>query len=87
MCPAMDERDDAHDPAEHAVGDLLLGGRVEEHDRQALAERALERGALSVRGFDNQQEAISRCSTLRGKGGKCFVRSTAGDSPVQLASR
>jgi D-alanyl-D-alanine carboxypeptidase len=42
---------------------------------------------LSVRGFDNQQEAISRCSTLRGKGGKCFVRSTAGDSPVQLASR
>ena len=42
---------------------------------------------LSVRGFDNQQEAISRCSTLRGKGGKCFVRSTAGDSPVQFASR
>ena len=42
---------------------------------------------LSVRGFDNQQEAIARCSTLRGKGGKCFVRSTAGDSPVQFASR
>ena len=42
---------------------------------------------LSVRGFDNQQEAINRCSTLRGKGGKCFVRSTAGDSPVQFAAR
>ena len=42
---------------------------------------------LSVRGFGNQQEAISSCSSLRGKGGKCFVRSTAGDSPVQLASR
>jgi len=42
---------------------------------------------LSVRGFANQQEAIARCSTLRGKGGSCFVRSTAGDSPVQFASR
>jgi hypothetical protein len=42
---------------------------------------------LSVRGFGNQQEAISSCSSLRGKGGKCFVRSTAGDSPVQFASR
>ena len=42
---------------------------------------------LSVRGFANQQEAIARCQTLRGKGGSCFVRSTAGDSPVQFASR
>ncbi len=42
---------------------------------------------LSVRGFANQQEAIARCSTLRGKGGSCFVRSTAGDLPVQFASR
>jgi D-alanyl-D-alanine carboxypeptidase len=42
---------------------------------------------LSIRGFDNQQEAIARCQTLRGKGGSCFVRSTAGDSPVQFASR
>jgi D-alanyl-D-alanine carboxypeptidase len=42
---------------------------------------------LSVRGFANQQEALSRCRSLRGKGGSCFVRSTAGDSPVQFASR
>ncbi|NUT00566.1 MAG: tetratricopeptide repeat protein [Sphingomonas sp.] len=42
---------------------------------------------LSVRGFGNQQEAIARCQSLRGKGGSCFVRSNAGDSPVQLASR
>ena len=42
---------------------------------------------LSVRGFANQQEAIARCQALRGKGGSCFVRSTAGDSPVQFASR
>ena len=42
---------------------------------------------LSVRGFGNQQEAIGRCQALKSKGGSCFVRSTAGDSPVQLASR
>jgi thioredoxin-like negative regulator of GroEL len=42
---------------------------------------------LSVRGFDTQSEALSRCSALRGKGGNCFVRSTAGDSPVQFAAR
>lgn len=42
---------------------------------------------LSIRGFDSQSEALSRCSTLRGNGGSCFVRSTAGDSPVQFASR
>ena len=42
---------------------------------------------LSVHGFGNQQEAIARCQSLRGKGGSCFVRSIAGDSPVQFASR
>ena len=42
---------------------------------------------LSVRGFDNQHEAIGRCQALKSRGGSCFVRSTAGDSPVQLASR
>jgi Flp pilus assembly protein TadD len=42
---------------------------------------------LSIRGFDDQQEAISSCRSLRGKGGSCFVRSVAGDSPVQFASR
>ena len=42
---------------------------------------------LSIRGFDNQQDAISRCQLLKSRGGSCFVRSTAGDSPVQVASR
>jgi Flp pilus assembly protein TadD len=42
---------------------------------------------LSIRGFANQQEAISRCQVLRGKGASCFVRSSAGDSPIQFASR
>jgi Flp pilus assembly protein TadD len=42
---------------------------------------------LSVRGFGSQREAIARCNQLRSRGGNCFVRSVAGDSPVQLASR
>jgi len=33
------------------------------------------------------EHAISRCQVLRGKGGSCFVRSSAGDSPIQFASR
>jgi hypothetical protein len=42
---------------------------------------------LSIQGFDSQREAIQKCQSLRGRGGSCFVRSTAGDSPVQFASR
>ena len=42
---------------------------------------------LSIRGFDSQAAAIAQCQSLRGRGGNCFVRSTAGDSPVQFASR
>ena len=42
---------------------------------------------LSIQGFDSQREAIAQCHTLRNRGGNCFVRSNAGDSPVQFASR
>jgi D-alanyl-D-alanine carboxypeptidase len=42
---------------------------------------------LSIQGFDNQREAIARCNTLRGRGGSCFVRNFAGDTPVQYAAR
>ena len=42
---------------------------------------------LSVKGFSSQQEAIARCSLLKSHGGACFVRSTAGDAPVEFASR
>jgi Flp pilus assembly protein TadD len=42
---------------------------------------------LSVKGFASQREAIARCNQLRSRGGNCFVRSVAGDAPVQLASR
>jgi Flp pilus assembly protein TadD len=42
---------------------------------------------LSVRGFASDVEARDLCMSLRRKGGSCFVRNTAGDQPVQYASR
>lgn len=42
---------------------------------------------LSVRGFASDAEARNLCMSLRRKGGSCFVRNTAGDQPVQYASR
>jgi D-alanyl-D-alanine carboxypeptidase len=42
---------------------------------------------LSITGFGNQREAISRCQLLKSHGGNCFVRGFAGDAPVQIASR
>jgi hypothetical protein len=42
---------------------------------------------LSVRGFNSVGEANSLCNSLRHQGGSCFVRNTAGDAPVQFASR
>jgi Flp pilus assembly protein TadD len=42
---------------------------------------------LSIKGFASQQEARQRCSALQSRGASCFVRTVAGDSPVQIASR
>ena len=42
---------------------------------------------LSIQGFDTRSEAVSRCQLLKSRGGKCFVRTFAGDAPVQYASR
>lgn len=42
---------------------------------------------LSVRGFASDAEARNLCMALRRQGGSCFVRNTAGDQPVQYASR
>ena len=41
---------------------------------------------LSIQGFDNQREAIARCTVLKSRGGHCFVRGAAGDAPVEIAS-
>jgi Flp pilus assembly protein TadD len=41
---------------------------------------------LSVKGFASDAQARDFCSSLKSAGGSCFVRDTAGDAPVRLAS-
>ena len=42
---------------------------------------------LSVAGFASHGEASDVCRTIKAKGGVCFVRAVAGDTPVRWASR
>jgi hypothetical protein len=42
---------------------------------------------LSLSGFGSRADAVRVCETLRGRGGSCFVRATAGDMPLQWAVR
>ena len=42
---------------------------------------------LSVSGFDNRNEAAGLCRQIRERGGTCFARAIAGDTPVQWVSR
>ena len=42
---------------------------------------------LSVSGFDSRAEAVRACGQVKAKGGSCFVRNVAGDSPTRWASR
>ena len=42
---------------------------------------------LSVAGFETHLEASRLCRSIRARGGACFVRTNAGDAPVQWASR
>ena len=42
---------------------------------------------LSVKGFASANEAGRLCASVKRAGGACFVRSVAGDTPVQMASR
>ncbi|HEU0133214.1 MAG TPA: SPOR domain-containing protein [Allosphingosinicella sp.] len=42
---------------------------------------------LSVAGFASRSAAASTCRSIQAKGGACFVRTVAGDSPVRWAGR
>lgn len=42
---------------------------------------------LSVASFEAPAQAARVCQSIRAKGGACFVRTRAGDAPVQWASR
>ncbi len=60
-------------------------------DRTPATARLSINGAmiyrLSVSGFDSSREAQGFCSSLKRTGANCFVRTSAGDRRVQLASR
>ncbi len=42
---------------------------------------------LAVAGFEAPQQAARTCGTIRARGGTCFVRTLAGDAPLQYAAR
>ncbi|MDP9404615.1 MAG: tetratricopeptide repeat protein [Actinomycetota bacterium] len=42
---------------------------------------------LAVSGFQAPADAARACQSIRGKGGACFVRPTAGDAPARWAAR
>ncbi|RED15832.1 SPOR domain-containing protein [Parasphingopyxis lamellibrachiae] len=42
---------------------------------------------LSFGGFATSREAARMCRTLRSRGQECFVRTRAGDAPLQMAAR
>jgi len=42
---------------------------------------------LSVKGFANKAEASQLCESLKRSGRACFVRTFAGDAPMEIASR
>lgn len=42
---------------------------------------------LSVGGFDTRASAVTFCERFRTRGGRCFVREQAGDTPLQWAGR
>ena len=42
---------------------------------------------LSVAGFTSRDQAERTCRSIRAKGGACFVRAVAGDTPTRWASR
>lgn len=52
--------------------------------RVTIGGRTLTR--VSIAGFSNRVDASRLCASIRSRGGSCFVRAAAGDSPVRWAS-
>lgn len=61
------------------------------NDYSASTARVQVRGAslyrLSVAGFATREDANRVCTRVKASGGECFVRSIAGDKPMQWVSR
>ncbi len=64
-----------------------LGGFAPSSTTYVSAQRSAKFYRLSVAGFGSRDEAAALCGQVRAAGGACFVRSTAGDAPLQWVSR
>lgn len=76
--------------AEHAWGRLtqrVAGLRSFDPSVATVVRGGATFHRLSVAGFATRAVAVSFCEQLRAKGGQCFVRESAGDTPMQWARR
>lgn len=62
-----------------ALSNYAPAGATVEHGRTLYR--------LSFGGFETRGEANRMCRTLRSQGQECFVRTRAGDAPLQMAAR
>ncbi|MBA3676418.1 MAG: SPOR domain-containing protein [Sphingosinicella sp.] len=69
----------------HASGLYGLSGYAPVTATVTLPKGTFHR--LSVAGFETQAQAARACQSIKGKGGACFVRGSAGDAPIRIASR
>ena len=82
---AFSNRQNAERAWQSAEGRFGLSGTQAMTTTIDVGGRTLHR--VSVAGFASRGEAVQLCEGIRARGGTCFVRATAGDSPVRWASR
>lgn len=79
------------DQVEHAYAELYRRfGFIADHEPLSTTVQLPGKGQfhrLSIAGFDSQAAAAKICNMIKAQGGACFVRTIAGDAPVQWASR
>jgi len=63
------------------------GGLAQYNPSHATFERGRTLYRLSFGGFESRRDAARMCRTLRSQGQDCFVRTRAGDAPLQMAAR
>ena len=79
------------DQVEHAYAELFRRfGFIAKYEPLSTQVHIDGKGVfhrLSIAGFDSQAAAADVYRTIKAQGGACFVRTNAGDAPVQWASR
>lgn len=63
------------------------GSLAQYNPSHATFERGRTLYRLSFGGFESRRDAARMCRTLRSQGQDCFVRTRAGDAPLQMAAR